>query len=368
MGKRPHKQYSLGYFNLLRGLGTLFVIVGHSAALFVAAKELPLTLPVFRGAGRVLGAGVMSMFFMISGFYYYRRTPARCIKSQAKILLKPYYLTGLAIFVVKALTALIKGQPFMEYGAGLAFTFLLGLNAPYGTEFAGMNLMTVSIFWFVLALFGGWIIYNFIRWIPDKQIRGLYILLCILVSWVLTEVSKVWPYAFPMALLAVGYLCAGNQIRKRNLLRRRLPTFAWIVMWIIVLTSMAFGNVDIAACVWEMGLLDVLATFCLGFMVMRLYSSLTKRRLKGAFVRMMENVGLNSIWILCLHAFEKAVIPWDRLKTIFPDQPQLCTAVCFFGRCLVIFVLYMAIFRIRKLIRRRRRPVIVITDEDEEIL
>lgn len=362
------KQYSLGYFNFARGLGTLIVIAGHSMALFLQPADTSITLPVFMGAGRIVGAGIMAMFFMVSGFYFHPRPNGWCIRVQSRLLLKRYYLTAAAIVVGHGVIALLRGNSYRDYGALLIRTYLFGFNAVNGETFLGGPIGTVSIFWFILALFVGWITYNLICCIKNSKIEYVCVVLCVLAGWALTKITRVWPMAIPMGLIAVGYIAVGVEIRKRRLLEHGVSKPLFAVIACIALISLAFGYVDMSVCIWKLGLLDVAGSFCMGYILMRLYSKLAEFNLQGFIVRHAENMGLHSIWVLCLHAFEKTIIPWKLLVNIFPNHPGLCALICFVGRLFVISVLFWMLYRLRKKIRRRRKKSIVIEDYSEENL
>ena len=366
MSNSRQRQYSLGYFNLARGFGTVIIILGHSMALFLnmlPAVEVP---PVFAGAGRVIGGGVMAMFFMISGFYFSRRSPGRCFAIQSRLLMKPYYLTGAAIFLFTGIRMFLTGKSFVKKGTQIVMTFLFGYNAAKSTTFLGMPIGTVSIFWFVLALFGGWILFNQISFISSPKIRGGCVVACVIVSRILVSISSLWPMAIPMALLAVAYIAAGYEIRNRQLLDRKLPGWVWGGILSVTLICLAFGYVDIAACKWKLGLVDMAGSFCVGYLLLRLYCILMRLISGKRILRIIEHLGMNSIWVLCLHALEKEVIPWQDLSRVFPDQPYLCMLVCIIGRLVVVNVLFKMLVIFRRAYRRLMRPAIVLTDDEEE--
>lgn len=354
---------SLGFFNAVRGLGILWIIAGHSMAQYAVLGGSASALPVFTGAGRVLGSGLLAMFFMISGFYFFRRSPKKCISIQARLLLKPYYITGLAILIAKGFLFWLKGMEYGEFAAGLTLTWLLGINVLDGRTLLGIPLKTISIFWFLLALFGGWVLFNLIMHQKKRPVRVCSVVLCVVASWVLTRISKVWVAALPAALLAVGYIAVGYLIRKHNLLERKLPVWAWIAIGLPALVSLAFGSVDIASGTWKLGLLDMAGSFCVSFLMMRLYYVVSSKLSGGFLTKALEQMGLYSIWIICLHAFEKEIIYWKKLAVFIPDRPVLCMILCFAGRCIVMYLLYVILFGIRKLIASRRRPKIQITEE-----
>lgn len=360
MAQERGKYNSLGYFNLARGLGMLLILFGHSISPFFPKTSEELSSSLFSGAGSVLGGGIMAMFFMISGFGFYTRSPKKCLSIQFKLLLKPYFQVSIAILAIKLILALVKQRSFLLNGGELVPTLLLGLNAEGGGNFGGIPIESVSILWFLLALFTGWVIYNGISRLKNAKLQWCLIGLCVVLSWMLCLVSDVWPYCIPHGLLAAGYLAAGSEIKKYRLLERKLPLWCWAVVIATALVSTAFGSVNIVACHWQLGLLDIVGSFCVGFLLLRLYGAVMNRAGGGLWVQLTESVGLHSIWIVCLHAFEKMVLPWYRLKVIFPDNPVLCTAICFFGRCAVIWLLFELLTLGQRLLRNRKRKRIII--------
>lgn len=355
MEKKSDNSESLGYYNLARGLGMILIVLGHSMnpVLPKVSNSYP-----FQGAGTVLGGGIIAAFFMISGFGFYKRTPKKCFKIQKKILLKPYTLTAAAVLLTKFLLAILKKRSFLKNGGELILTYLLGLNAEGGGRFMGIPAESVSILWFILALFGGWNIYNAITWIKSVRLQRYLTAGCVILGYFLTKITVVWPFCFPMALLAAGYLAAGEWIRKKHLLSEKLPVGWWIIIITLVLFSAAFGEVNIVACVWRLGLTDVAATFCTGFLLLRFYSCVMQHEWNGKIVMLLEEAGFCSIWIVCLHAYEKIIFPWYRLNQMLPDNPWLAVMLSFFGRCAVMYMLYWIVSGTYRKWRRKRKCVI----------
>jgi len=363
MRNSQQRQYSLGYFNIARGFGTVIVILGHSMALFLGMLPQAERPPVFADLGRVLGGGVMAMFFLISGFYFQRRSPRMCFTNQWKLLMKPYYTTGIAIFLGLGLRSLLLGHSFKKRAIQTVMTFLLGINASKGGQVFGMPVSTVSIFWYVLALFWGW---NLLNWISGFRKRGwktAAFVLCVAACRVMAELSSVWVMAIPMSLLAVVYIAMGYEIRKNHLLDRELPGWMWAGIITVSVVCLAFGNVDIAACSWKLGVLDMAGSLCIGFLILRMYKHLMDRISGKCILGSIEHVGLNSMRILCLHALEKDVIPWRDLQFVFPDRPYLCFLVCLVGRIVLIKLMLQVVILFRRAYRKLMRPVIVISDD-----
>lgn len=359
MTREPEAYTTVGYFNLAKGLGMVLILLGHSITPFYPRHLLQTGL--FSGAGSVLGAGMIAMFFMISGFGFYSRSPRRCLRIQTKTLLKPYVFTAAAILLTKLLLSVVKNRPFGQNGGELVLTYLLGLNAEGGGLLGTIPIESVSILWFILALFGGWLLYNGIFRIKSEAWRIIWIVMCVLTGYFLTLFSRVWPFCLPMMLLSAGYLAAGYEIRQRNLLDRKLHFRFWLVILAITIPCIAFGSVNIVACHWKLGILDVAGTFCVGFLLMKAYHVFMKLGVQGPVIRLLEAIGFHSVWVVFLHGYEKVIIPWYRLGTLLPNAPALAAAICFFARWAVIYGMFRFISRLPHLRRRKRTrtPIIL---------
>ena len=352
MNNRPAKYNNLGYFNLARGIGIIMILLGHSMVPFLTAP--PEGGGLFSGAGSVLGGGVMAMFFLISGFGFYTRSPKKCWKTQTRLLLYPYYqVAGMLILARIALTVL-RGRNLWAALADLLLTLPFGVNAENAGALFGQPLKSVTILWFILALFGGWVIYNGISRVKQDRVRKLLLLACMISSWALTLVSKAWPFCLPMALLAACYLAAGYAIKRKDLLGRKLSVWSWLFLLSVSGVSCAFGMVDIGAGVWKLGLVDVAATFCIGFLFLKLYARFMELEIHNRLIHLIERIGNRSIWVVFFHAMEKSLLPWYRLRDIIP-LPWLSILICFACRSLLIRFAYQAQKQLTILYRKTKK-------------
>ena len=356
MNIAPEKHYNLGFFNLARGLGMILILAGHSFVPFITPSIPTAASTLFSGAGSVIGAGVMAMFFMISGFGFYTRSAKKCISTQNKLLLIPYLQVIFLLFLARMGIALIRGRSLVTTAVDLLLTYPLGLNAENSSALFGAPVKSVTILWFILALYGGWILYNGISRLKNVFVRRALVISSVIASWVLTLIGKAWPLCLPMAMLACGYLAVGHTIKQRNLLAQKIPFIAWIVMIGITAASCVFGFVDIGAGVWKMGLLDVLSTFCIGIMLLRGYARFMHLSLRNPLIHTLERIGNRSIWILFLHAMEKTVLPWSRLSMLLPNSPLLCALLCLAIRGFLIWCAYKIFSRLHRYIRNNRKP------------
>lgn len=353
---KREKSDGLGYFNLARGLGMFFIVLGHSVNPLLTESD---SARIFQGAGTVLGGGIMAAFFMISGFGFFKRSPKKCFSIQKKMLLKPYGIAACSIVMTKLVLAFLKQRSFRDNGGELIPTYLLGLNAEGGAIIRGIPIESVSIFWFILALFGAWNFYNAIVQMKSENIQMILVTGCTAAGYFLTKLSKIWPFCLPMALIAVGYLAAGEWIRKHGLLRKKLSPIQWLTLLLPILVSSAFGYINIVACEWRLGLLDVLSTFCMGYLLLRIYACVMEKERRGKITAVLEEIGLHSIWVVSLHAYEKYIFPWHHLYRIFSDYPALAVLFCFCGRCLVMYFMYRIVRNLKKRWKRKKKRCVI---------
>ena len=196
--------------------------------------------------------------------------------------------------------------------------------------------------------------YNSIFRIKSAVWRTIWIIICVLFGYFLTVFSRIWPFCLPMVLLSVGYLAAGYEIRQRRLLDEKLPPWFCCCILGITLFCTAFGFVNIVACQWRLGLLDVAGTFCVAFLLIRVYHAFMQRDLRGPLIRMLEEIGFHSVWIVFLHGYEKVIFPWYRLGELLPGNPVLCTVLCFALRCAVIYALLRLLQWVRRKLQKKR--------------
>ncbi len=373
MNKTKRAVSQLGFFNLARGCGILFVLLGHSINIFLpqlAAANTATITAVHAAAnattgiaasaatnaaaanpviGSVIGGGVMAMFFFISGYGFFDRKIKKCISIQCKLLLKPYAVTAACILAAKALLAMIRQRSFLENGGEYILTFLLGLNAEGGGTFLGFPVESVSIFWFVLSLMNGWIVLNAIRRLKNKKLQKVLIAACLLGGYALTYIRSVWPFCLPTSLMTVAYLAFGKWMKENAMEEKKLSGIESLDLILPAAISFFAGNVDMIKGTWGLGLIDVYSTFAIGFLLVRLFVRIGKMNLKGKVITWIEAAGFNSIWIICIHAFEKIVFPWYRLGYVFAEHPVIGIAVCMILRCLLIFAIYQAVMKLRRI-------------------
>ena len=222
----------------------------------------------------------------------------------------------------------------------------------------GLEVDNVAMFWFFWSLFGGWIIYNKIASVRRAKIRYLSVAVCVVLGWLLTCVSNVWFYCIPNMLIAVGYLFIGHQMREFAFLERdKYPVCIFVGAIILAVVTLFFGSVHMYQNEWKLGPIDILGTGCIGILYIIFFTWMRRHLNENFMVRVVNNIGFNTLWILCIHAFEEKVFPWYRLRYLFMEKEIFAVSVCFILRCMVIFAGLKFLEFSRKMIKRRKRRI-----------
>lgn len=328
-----HAADTIGFFDFARGVGILSVLISHSVSLFYA---IAVTDSIGWNCYASLGAGVMAMFFLISGLGFQARGSRRCIRSQIRLYLPPYLITALCVIGAKAGLCILKWRPFKDYGAEFLFSYLLALNRGFQGTILGLPVNNVAMLWFLWALGGGWCIYNAICLVKDRRLRPALVSLCVLISFGMIHLSRVWPYALPQMLQAVGFLWMGHEIRERKLLDKVLPVWIYPLCMIPVFITALWGGVDIFTCSWKLGIWDYLSVCIMGFFLLRFFAWFGELEVNGRVYDWVSGVGTQTLLILCIHAFDEKVLPWHKMQALFAERAGLGILICLLIR--IVFV------------------------------
>lgn len=345
---RTNNMNAMGYFNLLRGYGIFFVLVFHTRILYFQ-RDL--------GASNFLtifGGGLMAMFFIVSGFGFFKRKPLRCLKTQFNLIFVPYMFMCAFVLLERLIYDIIRGIPFAENGGSLVLTYLFGLCVIPERTVLGFPVSYVGLFWFLLSLFVGWIIYNQVSQLKNKTHIRICVAICVLLGWILPLITDLWPYCLPQGLLTVGCLYIGENLRKNKLLDKNLPPAVYVIALIWIGISVVFGSGDMGTNYWKLGLFDVISAYLIGIAFIKLYSLIYSYIPENKLANSLEVIGAESFLIFCIHGVERVIIPWYVIQR-FISNPYLGTVIYFILRCVLIYIAYKIVKKLQRFMNNKKR-------------
>lgn len=338
--KRPR----IETFDLLKGLGILLMIVGHSTGKMSGLRDFIFSFH-------------MPLFFLISGYFFTSVKWKTLLSKNAQRLLVPYLFTGLLIGAYLVFDA-------WQVGGNLDFVALkrlkaiaLGSGAP---RVLGMN-APIGAIWFLVALFWSTIFLNL-------ALRTKYpLFLCLLFSGIgfALHGEIFLPLSFQPGLTGALFLYVGYWVKQQGFLNADplvpsmsalsassnssalpdLPTPANVpfsnkgllplVAFALWFTSWQRGRLEMSCDyyrLWYFDMLGAISACYLLWLGMRAFEhwlqahaeslSLTVRCANG-IRRTLLFFGKYSLVVLCFHLVDLTCIPWKYVQPIGWGEARL---------------------------------------------
>lgn len=353
-------EHNLGMFDLFKGMGMLLVILGHTASLY-DLKGIEMHqgyLLVIQLFFQIFLVGLMPAFFLVSGYGFRKRSLKKCIKQQAAMILRPYGYVAVATVISHLFIHYLSfgcWRSAVKESIKIAVGFLLAL--PGSTELFGTVFFSCGAIWYLAALFFAWI---FLTWImeklPERRVPA-GVAGAVLLGWLIGR-NRVVPFCLSQALIAVGGLYAGYQMKKKRWFTRPL-NLLWLtggfgaVLLSLVITIYSDKIDNMADGVWALGPFSIVLDFFLGLMLLELFLELGRCR-NGVF-RMIERIGRYSLWIFCVHTVEMLALPWYLFAAHWEEHPVAGFLLQFVLRSMIIFLVCVVIRNKKVFVRGNRK-------------
>lgn len=306
----------LGMFDFAKGIGMIFVVLGHVLGYYTFKGPILLLLIPFV----YVRYGIMQMFFITGGYNFRKRDVLKTVKQQFGFYIKPYLvLAPITVFtytIVHYLTFCYKEGAIKE-GINMAMTFLCGISNP--STFLGytFNYGIVAV-WFFIAMFIGWNLLNIIMRINNKTISTVIVIMVVISGYVLSKIGT-FPWCLSQGLIATGYIYIGHIMKKKKVLEKKIPPLIMLMLIVVSVLGAAFGYVDMAYNTWKLGMLDVILGAVAGFLMIKL--CLIFNDFDNILVNGIKTVGKYTFLILPIHCFEMMVYHWGQLAKKFVNYP-----------------------------------------------
>ncbi len=248
----------------------------------------------------------LTVFFILSGFTSrVRNIDSSLLKKWFRQLMKPYFLTCLAVLAMELINLVVFNRNFSTAAVTnliavdlKRFFFASGGIMNFGTTDMGRF---IGAIWFLPAMFFARLIFQLIiNLVKDERIQ---VVASVLVAATGVLISKaVWlPFSIIPGMFAVPFILVGYYTRKYDVISRlKLPHY------------LLFGGVFVAGCIWGYAqpfyMVNAYAKDYLLTPLFALAGSFTvigiSRLLEKIPTRAFRFFGENSLVVLCVHLFE----------------------------------------------------------------
>lgn len=262
--------------DIVKAIGILLMILGHCVEIPHRARHFIFTFH-------------MPLFFLISGFFYKKKTCKASLKSDVKTLLIPYMLTCCAIVLFFFLLG-IGNNDFGQFKYYFWATFL-GSGTKHSALYFS-DLPDIGAIWFLPALLVCKNVYNLISSF-NISIRLIFSSLIFVIATLIGRYLLFIPFSILSGLSAIVFYAIGDFYKKKPIIKPKhwlIGVACWGIAFFYSHLNLADPRVDLY-------FIDVIgattATLCVYY--------LSRSIKKTSIAQVLSWIGCNSMYILCFH-------------------------------------------------------------------
>lgn len=264
-------------FDVLKGIGIIAVVAGHSAIPDVLHKFIYMWH--------------MPMFFLISG-YFNKWGGYNVLIKNIKTLFLPYIVTCLFILFLLIVTK----KDFI-------FTYILDIFTLryYFLDSDNFNYCAVGPIWFLMALAWCRIIYNLI----EKNItnRNLLFMLVGLISYLSIQLGRniYIPLYFAQGISCLLFYHIGAELKRKNFIEQKIPHWSLLLAIIGIIVGLLLPTIWVYALHWAYWPVNVFVALC-GILFLYHLSILIHKN--DRLEELLAGIGRRSLLVLCVHSVD----------------------------------------------------------------
>lgn len=309
--------------DVLKGYGMVLMILGHCLLPF----KLNNFIFIFH----------MPLFFLISGYLFKDRNIPDLANKVLKRIILPYVVTGVIIWVVKA----IGGQ--WNWGLSL----LLGNGSRPVFDSPYLRSFHIGPLWYLIAFSWATVLFHFVLKIRSNWYKGLLLFTLFEFSVLLCTSIGILPFdfsigplpldlfqAFPATLfLLAGYIYKEHRIFIDKIFRQKLFHFISIG---VVIICFKYGSLSMASHYYRLNVFQIWAALYMVYVSYLVIRGIHKRNMftHNKLWGGVQIVGQFSLPILCFHSIDNNL----RISN------QLASALCPNEQLQFLFVFVISLF------------------------
>lgn len=360
VSKTNYIKLSIGSFDLVKGTAIILIVLGHMMSHYDLAGILPdnAFLPVLGIFLRIISAGINPMFFIVKGYTSKEAPVKKTFRKSFSGCVIPYLYAAIAIAIlfpiVNSIQYGFRADAFRQ-AARWVLAFLFGLHDPYAEQkvLFGIEVRACWVTWFLLAMFLSVNLFNLILKVRKTAGQIALVILSVVTGCLLGMVNFTY-FCLPQGLIAVGYCYTGYSLKRLRFFqkKRRLQIGICGLLLIPTIWEAIYGSFDLAYNIYRYGPLEIACTCCSGLLLMIL--CLYANEWKWSGLDWIRQIGVYTLWIMCIHSVELICLPWDRIVKSMPQFPLLAFVLEIILKVL-IFTISCTVLKKNSRSRYRRR-------------
>lgn len=317
-------------FDLLKGVGILLVVLLHSIQ-WEAQNQF---------GWKIIYSILMPVFFVTSGYWMKKKKLKDGLITSAVFVLKPYLITVFIIEFIGLVHRLLTNDltDWLETFLMPGILGMSGENSRFGP------------LWFLLALFWAWCLFYVAMLIRQEWIQILCAVLCGIAGGALLPCKL--PFQISQGLIAFAFVYVGYWVKRKKIFEKKFPVITVAGMLALWAFTVWFGSMDLGMYSVKLGFVSVAGSAAGALLVIRIFLHINQ--FENSLFDVLEQTGRYTMWILCVHAAEGAVVPWNVLWKYVPYGTWTGTVCWFCVRWILIAVICVGLSKIQRILVRRK--------------
>lgn len=322
------------YIDIARGIAIILMIAGHVCS---------------NGWKRnIIFSFHMPLFIIVSGVFFKESESLKdTIIKLLKNLILPY---SLAIIITQIAKSVINNQQLEIWDLIKQIIFAYSNKKTFFLDIQG-----VGVLWFIPFLAISKIVFFMINKLSkeDNLLKGILCMVCTFIGIYLSKKKIYLPWSFDVALASIIFFYVGYMLKKYNLIENILSNYKIMISIILLYCiGIKFGFIELAMRSYPNGLIAYMTAICGTLIVFEIAKIIEK--LLNDTTKVLSWFGRNSMYILCLHHFERVIIRYEEIGI---TEKYLI----FIMKMLIVTFLTFILVQIRKNVMERRLGKNIIT-------
>lgn len=333
--KRTSITYSMGTFNLFKGISMLAIVLGHTIG------QTNLITSYARQFINAIGQSFVVCLFICCGFGIRSSSVKTAFKTQKRSYFKLYLIVTCITTVLYFVFNYLVNTNFMR--ARNETLMILGgfiTGESHITHLLDWTMYDGGLMWFFTTLaISGFLLSVILKYADEK--KQIYIvILSMIIGVYLSLYWKHLPFCLIQSMICLFFMYVGYFVKKKKVLEINLPW--WTLLFFVVSFISIFPDIGIADNIYCYGIISVLGTTVVAYFF--IYWYLRIKHKSGKINDFINKVGFDSSYILCIHAVEYSAIPWYVVVDKYQANPIISTIIILITR-IIIIVLSLAVIK-----------------------
>ena len=351
MAVKSKQRITLGSFDFIKGMAMICIVLGHTLNTY--SVEHSMAMSGLTKLIVLIRAGIIPLFFLISGFGFKPKDARIMLKKTAADLIVPYLWIAAAYALIYPVTVLLTtGSLYWTIRQTLCYVVSLLLGNTAERVLFDVAMPWWLPCWYLLATFVSFNVLNQILRLKKVWHQAAAAALSVVAGYGLFCLDFHY-FCIAQGLMGVGYCFIGYALKKYSLLEKlRTSVWTYLILVPVSVAEALWGYFDLCPGEFNNVLLDYIGAGGMGllFLLVGIYLG----RLEWRPLEWVKSVGIYTYWLICIHSFEENGLPWQLWHQVVENHQMMGFLIEMAARILIMAAVCAVLKKISKYRYKRK--------------